>query len=254
MADATASALLSVVVRAGGSRQVVAATAVALWRAARAEAGNMQEEVKDVDAEVQARLEAIQPVLRAKVVAAHDESPPAIDGGVKALRNVAEHCLFGEGAEALPKDGKEAKRRQRGRRRGAKDGIVGAASHSELELTEGMKLIGVVPMAGEAAVPDTSDEKVAVKDFDIQAEVEEKSPAAQPLTIDQARKMVQAAARTELKLESQLAAAQATHLAVCEMVFDAGFEATQMWDNGEAVTVVESSEVLGTSHVKTAEF
>ncbi|CAK0890305.1 unnamed protein product [Prorocentrum cordatum] len=146
MADATAAALLSVIVRAGASRQVVAATAVALWRAARADEPSTIAEEKDVDEEVQARVERITPVLRAKVVAAHAESKPNIDGEMKAQRNMAEHALFGEGADALPKNGKEAKRRQRTRRHRAPDGVHGGATPSESELSEGIK--------GEATSPD----------------------------------------------------------------------------------------------------
>ncbi|CAK0789510.1 unnamed protein product [Prorocentrum cordatum] len=67
--------------------------------------------------EVEAKIGMIKPVLAAKVRAAHDEGSLRITGETRAIRNVAEHALLGEGVEALPKDGKEAKRRQRGRRR-----------------------------------------------------------------------------------------------------------------------------------------
>ncbi|CAK0827249.1 unnamed protein product [Prorocentrum cordatum] len=69
------------------------------------------------DTKAPARIGMIKPAIAAKVRAAHDEESLRITGETKAVRNVAEHALFGEGAEALPKDGKEAKRRQRGRRR-----------------------------------------------------------------------------------------------------------------------------------------
>ncbi|CAK0874505.1 unnamed protein product [Prorocentrum cordatum] len=137
MADPMASALLEAVVRAGGSRQVVAAVAVGLWRAARAEVGGGPLEDKDIEAEVQARVQRIQPVLRAKVEAAAQGKMPCVDGGVLAMRNVAEHDMFGEGAEALPKTGLEAKRRQRhGRRRAAK---LDSSSVSEVEVDDGKK-------------------------------------------------------------------------------------------------------------------
>ncbi|CAK0802001.1 unnamed protein product [Prorocentrum cordatum] len=116
MSDALAEALLGAVVRAGGSRQVVAATAVALWRAGRAVSAQAADE-KEVLEEIEARIEMIKPVIGAKVRAAHDEVKVNLTGEDKAIRNVAERALFGEGVAALPKDGKEAKRRQRGRRR-----------------------------------------------------------------------------------------------------------------------------------------
>ena len=132
MADAMATALLSGVVRAGGSRQVVAATAVALWRACRADAdGAPVEKKKEIDAEVEARVQRIRPVLRTKVEAAVQGKQPYVAGGTKTQRNVAEHAMFGEGAEALPKTEQEAKRRQRGRRK--KAAKEDTTAHSELE-------------------------------------------------------------------------------------------------------------------------
>mmetsp|Transcript_28758 Transcript_28758/g.75279 ORF Transcript_28758/g.75279 Transcript_28758/m.75279 type:complete len:272 (+) Transcript_28758:55-870(+) len=130
MSDAMAEALLGAVVRAGGSRQVVAATAVALWRAGRAASAQEADE-KEVLEEVDARIGMIKPVIAAKVRAAHDVEPLRLTGEDKAIRNVAEHALFGEGAEALPKDGKEAKRRQRGRHR-AGAALRAAATSSQV--------------------------------------------------------------------------------------------------------------------------
>eukprot|EP00959_Pyramimonas_sp_CCMP1952_P346716 7261926-Pyramimonas_sp.AAC.1 len=81
-----AEALLGAVVLAGGS--VVAAAAAALWRAAQAGGGTLQVEDKEVDHEIQARVELIKPVLRAKVEAAVRDGPIEIDGGATSLWDV----------------------------------------------------------------------------------------------------------------------------------------------------------------------
>ncbi|CAK0802815.1 unnamed protein product [Prorocentrum cordatum] len=113
MAQPMASIPFEVVVRGGDSRQVVAAVAIGLWRAGWAEASGAALEDKEIEAEVQARAQRIQPVLKAKVAAAAQDRVPCVDGGDKAMRNAGEHDLFGEGAESLHKSGREAKKPQR---------------------------------------------------------------------------------------------------------------------------------------------
>ena len=95
--------LLRAAVDAGASRQVAAAVASALWR-------HLMEPLH-TDSEVAARLDMVQPMLRKLV---NGERPCGDD---RAMRNTALHADFGCGASALPKNAKEAKRRQRGRRR-----------------------------------------------------------------------------------------------------------------------------------------
>ena len=108
-ATVVATALLAAVTKAGGSRQVVAAVACALYREVLAPTTSLAGDCE----ELQARVGAIVPVLREKIAAAADGRGPRVSGGHRAQRNVAEHD-FKEGAVAAVLDPIEARRRQRG--------------------------------------------------------------------------------------------------------------------------------------------
>ena len=103
-----AACIMEGVARGGASRHVAAATAAALWRVATSAPG--------ADEEICARIGLIEPVIREKVRAATRGDEASLSGGKRAMRNVAVHAGFGEGAAALPATGAEAKARQRGSR------------------------------------------------------------------------------------------------------------------------------------------
>jgi hypothetical protein len=67
--------------------------------------------------ELEARMNAIAPVLSERIRAAVEERPPLVTGGARAKRNLAEHSGFGLGPKVLEGSAIELKRRQRGRRR-----------------------------------------------------------------------------------------------------------------------------------------
>ena len=121
-----AECLLAAVVRANGSRQVVAATAAALWRCAagRPSSAVVSSDDFGLDDEVEARMAAIQPIIRENVTAAVQERPPVVSGMARLRRNVATHAHFGGGADVVEGSVAELKKKQRGRRRTAGPGMV----------------------------------------------------------------------------------------------------------------------------------
>jgi hypothetical protein len=141
-----ASALLAAVVRSGASRQVAAAVAAALLRTLadlRCCAAVGSGDNDSVADELGARMELIAPVLAEQVKAGRDGREPAISGCARALRNCAAHDGFGSGVSQLPRDGQQAKRRQRGRRNGARD----TRGAQDLELDGAMGPQGNVDLA-----------------------------------------------------------------------------------------------------------
>ena len=67
--------------------------------------------------EVQARMEAIEPVVVEKDEAAVDGRAVALSGAQRLRWNIAEHVGFGEGASFMEQSVVVHRRRQRGRRR-----------------------------------------------------------------------------------------------------------------------------------------
>ena len=92
---------------AGASRQFVASAVAA---AVRAVMGSTSEGSTPHEEEVSARERLARPTLK-KLVAGDRPT-----GEQRAFRNAAWHVNLGEGAEALPRSGVEAKRMQRGGR------------------------------------------------------------------------------------------------------------------------------------------
>ena len=83
-------------------------------------------------AEVKQRMEAIEPVVRARVCAAAEGQEAKLDGGMRARRNVATH-VYGLPFELIAGTDSDAKRVQRsGRRRRANLAAV-AAGEEELQ-------------------------------------------------------------------------------------------------------------------------
>jgi hypothetical protein len=120
-----ACSLLTAVVTAGASRHIASSVACALLRlSANLLLGKVSEEMSggsddsaSVAEELSARLDLIAPVIAEKVKAGRAGREPSISGDARALRNCAEHEGLGSGANHLPRDGRQAKRRQRGGRK-----------------------------------------------------------------------------------------------------------------------------------------
>ena len=118
--------------RAQGSRHVCAAVAAAAVRAAADRDGGV--DCKEVAVRMGAIKEAI-----AKQVAGQP-----VPGSQRAARNVASHCLFGQGADVLTAALQDPQRTQRGRRRVGDDTVTGqpavvgqaVASDDELAASE----------------------------------------------------------------------------------------------------------------------
>ena len=87
--------------KGGAARHSLAAMVAALVRSAAPCGMQLGEDELSVGPEVVARLAAIQPVLAAKVQAGAEGQKAQLTGQQRASRNVAEHCLLGEGAEVL---------------------------------------------------------------------------------------------------------------------------------------------------------
>ena len=103
----------------GSSRQVVAATAAAAVRVsaqllARGTDQGDELQLEEQKEELAARVRAITPALARQVAGR------PVSGDQRLVRNVASHVGFGEGPEFLSASTQELRRRQRGRRNGAK--------------------------------------------------------------------------------------------------------------------------------------
>ena len=93
---AVAQALLATVVKAGGSRHVVARTTLALLTSLVAGCGSAPaSDYQDDEEELQVRLDAIRPCLKARI------SGEPQSGSKRAGRNVAEHVNLGCGPDAI---------------------------------------------------------------------------------------------------------------------------------------------------------
>ena len=113
------AAAVAAAVAAGASRHVVAATAAAVTRVVLAGTTDAAGEPPDqaVCEEVEARVGAMRPVLKEKVMAAVEGRPEAVPGAARLLRNIAAHAGFGEGGEVLQATTAELRKRQRGRKK-----------------------------------------------------------------------------------------------------------------------------------------
>ena len=111
-APEVAQLLLEAVVKAGGSRQVVAATTSALFHCLTGCGGQ-----RDLDAEVSLRMEQIHPVVREQVAAAAAGQQAKVSGRWRAARNVATHAGLGKGEDALRTALADPQAAQRGQRR-----------------------------------------------------------------------------------------------------------------------------------------
>ena len=113
-----AIALLQGIVTVGGSRQVVAATANALFRVLRDDSRGPSDGLDEMSYDLAARLDAIKPVLLAQA------SGRSVPSCTKAFRNVAEHNFE---VDFSLVDQQQAKSIQRsGRRRRGRNGQRGA--------------------------------------------------------------------------------------------------------------------------------
>ena len=97
-------------VAAGATRHVAAAVTAAAIRTL------LRPEDSCSTSEVDARLEAVRPVLNEYVSAAAEGRQPRVSGVARLRRNVAVHAGFGEGPEVVQEDAPRLRRRQRGRR------------------------------------------------------------------------------------------------------------------------------------------
>jgi hypothetical protein len=109
VAEAVAAAVL-----AGASPKVAAAITRAAIRAVMEIAAPVDMEVCP---EVEARIEAIKPVVAERVLAATEGRLAVLTGAQRLRRNIAEHAGFGEGASFMREPEAVHRRRQRGRRR-----------------------------------------------------------------------------------------------------------------------------------------
>ena len=93
--------------------------------------------IDPVLAEVEGRLGLIRPLLRTLVTAGQTKTSTTICGSAKAFRNFGAHADMGCGVAFLPKDSREAKRRNRGQGRtptAAKRSIDDGADHGDLDV------------------------------------------------------------------------------------------------------------------------
>jgi preprotein translocase subunit SecD len=112
-----AAALVTAAVRgaAGEPRQVVAAAVAAAMRVGGDLLRGTDQDVElEQQEELAARVRAITPALARQVAGR------PVSGDQRLVRNVASHVGFGEGPEFLSASTQELRRRQRGRRNGAK--------------------------------------------------------------------------------------------------------------------------------------
>jgi hypothetical protein len=139
-----ACSLMTAVVTAGASRHVASTVACALLRLSAnlvlgkgSEAMHASnEDSASVAEEFGARMNLIVPVIAEKVKAGRAGREPSISGDVRALRNCAEHEGLGSGANHLPCDGRQAKRRQRGRRKRVDRTDSSGSGDSDARLSE----------------------------------------------------------------------------------------------------------------------
>jgi len=194
-----AKALMGSAVAAGASRQVAAATAVALWRVVLGQAPSLELPSPDVEVQVEARLAAIRPCLVAQEAAArrHGTSRHSAKGLVDPVvvfrRNVGVHAAFGEDFASMS-DG-EFRRRQRG---GAKtQAVVGSSAQVVVDVSTcegesgdditrrlpeywGCEVGNRLGLAGQAPTTVQTVEQIGVRAF-VQAILEEGGEAKQTL-------------------------------------------------------------------------
>ncbi|CAK0850550.1 unnamed protein product, partial [Prorocentrum cordatum] len=211
-----------------------------------------------VQEEVKARLAMVEPALK-EMVKAGPSGDPALNGDMKAMRNTGLHLDMGCGADNLPQDGKETKRRQRSGRKikekanlrlAAEPGECEEGHFSEASCTSAanqhveQNQVDCKPSEDPSLVHEVIDVSVEAfvqkvpkeADEDQHIGVKVKKPQddaveVATLTLSAAKQKIEGTACVVFELEAQLESARAVHLAACEEAVDAGFEAI---DFGEA--------------------
>ena len=120
-AQVCAEGLLSAIVRAGGSRHVVAAAAAALLHSQQPRGAVLSDRAQDLVDELDLRQRHSGKAMAHKMIASALGSKCSLSGECRAARNISQHACVGQGAEELASALQHPQRAQRGRRKGARD-------------------------------------------------------------------------------------------------------------------------------------